>query len=221
MSDSELFLAIKNNDTELAKALLEKKARPGVTELFAACVRGLTEIVKLIILAEDARSSKYNKKAVEEYVNAYDYGETPLILTCKKGHIQTANLLIENGADVNYSTLFGTPLSFAVEYGHFNIARLIIQKILLKDLNQQKPDFIEKNIELSKYWNNCKSLCETPFNKTQKDVMLDKINIEKNNEVKTKPASLFFSTFSVLSENDNDLVINQSSTNTVSDPKPG
>lgn len=142
-------------------------------------------------------------------------------MTCKRGHIQTANLLIENGADVNYSTLFGTPLSFAVEYGHFNIARLIIQKILLKDLNQQKPDFIEKNTELSKYWNNCKSLCETPFNKTQKDVMLDKINIEKNNEVKTKPASLFFSTFSVLSESDNDLVINQSSTNTVSDPKPG
>lgn len=57
MSDSELYLAIKNNDTELAKALLKKNAYPNVPELFAACTRGFTEIVKLLILAIDARSS--------------------------------------------------------------------------------------------------------------------------------------------------------------------
>ena len=220
MSDSELYLAIKNSDTELVKALLKKNAYPNLPELFAACIRGLTEIVNLLILATDALRSEYNKNAVKKYVNAHDYGETPLILTCRKGHFNTANLLIENGADVNCSTMFGTPLSLAVEYEHFGIARLIIQKILLQDINQQKPDFIQKNTELSKYWDNCQSLCDTSFSKTQKDVMLDKINIEKSNEVKTTPASLFFSTFSVLSENDNDSEISKSSTNTALEPKP-
>lgn len=214
MPDSELCSAIKNRNTELAKDLLKKGAFPGVEELFAACVRkGLTEIVELLILSNDAKSSKYNKNAVKDYIHAYEYGMTPLIAACMNGCIYTAILLIEKGADVNYSTILGTPLSFAIEYEHFDIARLIIRKKLLQHPAQEKPDFIQENIELSKYWDNCRSVCETPICKTKKNSILEKVDLEKTQAEKTKPSSLFFSSFHSLPKKNEDSNISESATN--------
>ena len=79
---------------------------------------------------------------------------TPLALATRSNRTEIVKLLIENGAKVNVHNDRGlNPLREACKRGYVDIAKLLIDVILSKNLNEKKPDFVEQaNQELSDYW---------------------------------------------------------------------
>eukprot|EP00899_Mesostigma_viride_P000659 jgi/Mesvir1/10594/Mv16596-RA.1 len=56
-------------------------------------------------------------------------GNTPLLIAAFRGHLETARLIVENGADVNAVNKNGwTPLVAAAERGHLDIVRLLVAR---------------------------------------------------------------------------------------------
>ena len=91
-----LVLAIRNNNPEVAKLLLEKNADAnavsedrGTTALMEAASLGDTEIVEMLL----SHGSDPNIKSKS--------GRTALMLAVSEGHREAASALIEAGADVN------------------------------------------------------------------------------------------------------------------------
>ena len=54
-------------------------------------------------------------------------GDTPLILAAGKGYKEVVGLLVEAGANVNLADNKGTPLAWAINTKHLEIADLIRQ----------------------------------------------------------------------------------------------
>ena len=80
------------------------------------------------------------------YINAPDFeGNTPLHLTCQKGHVETAKLLLGYGADVvDGEKLWNkhTPLHLAAASGHMAVVELLISHnapVDCKDEMQRTP----------------------------------------------------------------------------------
>jgi hypothetical protein len=72
-------------------------------------------------------------------VNAKMWRRTPLHSATAGGHTEIAELLIDNGADVNANEDYGwTPLHLAAKYGHREVAELLIAKAA--DMNAKKKD---------------------------------------------------------------------------------
>ena len=72
-------------------------------------------------------------------VNAKMWRRTPLHSATAGGHTEIAELLIDNGADVNANEDYGwTPLHLAAKYGHREVAELLIAKGA--DVNAKKKD---------------------------------------------------------------------------------
>jgi hypothetical protein len=72
-------------------------------------------------------------------VNAKMWRRTPLHSATAGGHTEIAELLIDNGADVNANEDYGwTPLHLAAKYGHREVAELLIAKGA--DMNAKKKD---------------------------------------------------------------------------------
>ncbi|WP_298394331.1 ankyrin repeat domain-containing protein [Flavobacterium sp.] len=70
-------------------------------------------------------------------VNAIDdKGSSMLILACYRGNDAVANFLIDNKADINYSSSNGTPLMACVVKGEFEL----VDKLLLKGANVDLTD---------------------------------------------------------------------------------
>lgn len=58
-----------------------------------------------------------------------DQGDTPILLSSWKGHLQITRLLIDKGADVNFQQGIGmTPLFVAVMNNHEEVSQLLIEK---------------------------------------------------------------------------------------------
>ena len=55
------------------------------------------------------------------------YGASPLFVAAETGHLGTARLLVENGANVNFSMNGTTPLHVACWTGHLATARLLLE----------------------------------------------------------------------------------------------
>jgi ankyrin repeat protein len=117
------------DNKELFKLYIEKGGyvnNYGFTPLHAACARGYTEIVELLI-----------EKDV--YVNITDiYGKTPLHYACKNGHTEIVKLLIEAGVDI---AVYGkTPLHYACKNGHTEIVKLLIEAgVIITDRYGKTP----------------------------------------------------------------------------------
>ncbi|KAF5634988.1 ankyrin repeat domain protein [Fusarium tjaetaba] len=57
------------------------------------------------------------------------YGKTPLIFAAKNGHVATATMLLENGANIEmHNTLGWTPLLHAIARGRVGIVDLLLRK---------------------------------------------------------------------------------------------
>ncbi len=90
---------------------------PSVLLLKASLVNNI-KIIKKVLL----------EKKVNLNIKSDEIGKTALIYDSQYGHLNTANLLIQAGVNVNDSDNRGrTALMYASHYGHLNIAKLLIQ----------------------------------------------------------------------------------------------
>jgi hypothetical protein len=88
----------------------------GNTLLHAACARGYTEIVELLIEKDILINT------------TDDDGKTPLHWACARGYIEIAKLLIENGIYINVKDDYGkSPLHYAYEEGYTEIVEFLIE----------------------------------------------------------------------------------------------
>lgn len=56
-------------------------------------------------------------------------GTSPLIKTCKRGNETIVQILLYNGADINFCTINGvSPLHAACERGHTTVVLLLLSK---------------------------------------------------------------------------------------------
>lgn len=139
--NTELFNAIKNGKTENVKILLEygadvnaKGAIYQETPLIVAARRGNIDLVN-ILLKKDA---DVNAKTIEGEtalilasgygITNSNYGMTCLSYPENKSFINTVNLLLENGADVNIKSKKGmTALIAAARGGFSNIVKALLE----------------------------------------------------------------------------------------------
>ncbi|MFC1781686.1 ankyrin repeat domain-containing protein, partial [Planctomycetota bacterium] len=143
-----LVWAVSVGRTEVAEFLISKGADVNITDqwgqttLVIAQQRGNTEIIELLRKhgAEDAEPPtnplheaaeagdiEQIKQLISEgaEIDLRDNrGNTPLYNAAANGRLEVAELLIENGADVNA----GTPLQAACESGNKELAELLIDK---------------------------------------------------------------------------------------------
>jgi ankyrin repeat protein len=99
---------------ELANGPLSPRGKP----LHYASFCGLHDVVRSLAIEhpEDVNSP------------SFDEGSTPLHLASKQGHLETARLLVEHGADARAQTESGeTPLHWVSYRGHVELARLLVE----------------------------------------------------------------------------------------------
>ncbi len=146
-----LYLATRENHTEIVRTLIDAKANvnlqanppdnlniyTGETPLIWAVWNGNTKLVKLLILAGAALDIQDSS------------GRTPLLVAASKGYLEIVKLLLEAGADVNKQNDYGaTALIKASMYEYYEIIKLLIQsgaKLTLKDKSEKTAfDYIRK-----------------------------------------------------------------------------
>lgn len=84
------------------------------TPLTAACFKGFSEIVQLLV---EARAD----------MDLQDASHTPLTAACENGHLSVVAILIKEGADVNLCDGNQTPLTAACYRGNFSIVQMLIE----------------------------------------------------------------------------------------------
>jgi len=119
-----LMVSSGNNYIELTKSMINKGAyvdkldANSQTALYYAINRGNIDIVTALITSGANVNIKNN------------HGITPLMAAAKYGDKSIVNYLLENGATLNAKTYQTgqTALSFALTYGHVNVAILLKEK---------------------------------------------------------------------------------------------
>lgn len=129
-----LFFALKGNNTEIARYLIEHGAdinlgaNENTTPLMAAILTDNTEIVNLLI----KKGADVNRKEID--------GKTALLFAVYKDNVDYVRLMLEHGAEVNVEFLYRensevpveegvkkTILQVAKEMGNKEIIELLIQ----------------------------------------------------------------------------------------------
>ncbi|WP_333023560.1 ankyrin repeat domain-containing protein [Wolbachia endosymbiont of Pentidionis agamae] len=113
-----ISLAIRNNDVEEVKRLLEKlqiqnKLLPRGLPLHDAAADNRLEIVKLFL-----------EYGADPNV---DYGGTPLYFAASRGRLEVIDLLLKNGADPNIGGTLGTPMTAAMADGHIRVVKYLLE----------------------------------------------------------------------------------------------
>jgi ankyrin repeat protein len=119
-----LHLAVETGNLELAKFLIESGANFNLTDgtyeyytpLHTACRSGKLDAVKLL----------KDKAADMEAVDGA--GETAINIASDYGHLPVVKYLLENGANVNSTSMIHTPLLAAAENGHLEVVKFLLTK---------------------------------------------------------------------------------------------
>lgn len=116
-----LYRAVRNNNLEMAKLLLENKAdinkfnHSGWTPLYSAASRNKLEMVQLLL----KNNANVNKAASN--------GCTPLYQAAYNNNLEMAKLLLENKADVSTADKYGwTALYWAATRNYVSMAHLLL-----------------------------------------------------------------------------------------------
>jgi ankyrin repeat protein len=143
--ETPLMIAARTGNLDAVKLLIDHQSAVnaaeefrGQTPLMFAAAENHPQVVKFLIdhgAQVNARSRKFNFGDVKMANGGafMDRGEgalTPLFFASREGAIETARVLIAEGADVNLTeTQYGfTPLMTALFNGHYDLAGLLIEK---------------------------------------------------------------------------------------------
>lgn len=127
-----LQIAVEKGNKETVKILIDRGAGinapdgHGETALHKAAYYGYNEILKLLIASgANPRVADDTFIVMEEPVG----NVTPLLLAIFRNHRETAELLIDGGADINQADSLGrTPLHLAIIKGHKDIVEMLANK---------------------------------------------------------------------------------------------
>ena len=117
-----LLVAIRDKSDKVTEYLLKNQNidvdlsnKYGETPLMIASIEGNLPMVKTLVLQNHARIDHI--------------GWTPLHYACTRGHLEVAQFLVTNGADVNASSINGsTPLMMAVQSGNEELIKYLLDK---------------------------------------------------------------------------------------------
>jgi len=117
-----LLIAIRDKSNKVIDYLLQNKNidvdlsnKYGETPLMIASIEGDLPIVKTLVLQNHARVDHI--------------GWTPLHYACTRGHLDVAQFLILNGANVNATSINGsTPLMMAAQSGNEELIKYLLDK---------------------------------------------------------------------------------------------
>jgi ankyrin repeat protein len=117
-----LLVAIRDKSDKVTEYLLKNKNidvdlsnLSGETPLMIASIEGNLPMVKTLVLQNHARIDHI--------------GWTPLHYACTRGHLDVAQFLVSNGADVNAPSINGsTPLMMAVQSGNEELIKYLLEK---------------------------------------------------------------------------------------------
>jgi len=117
-----LILAIRDNSTNVLELLLSNKNidvdisnKQGETPLMMASIDGNLPIVKALVLQNKAKINHI--------------GWTPLHYACAKGHLEVAQFLVANAADVDArAPNWTTPLMMATQSGNEELVKFLLDK---------------------------------------------------------------------------------------------
>lgn len=143
--ETPLMIAARTGNVNAVKLLVEHQAAingaeefRGQTPLMFAAAENHADVVKFLIdhgAEVNAHSAKFNFGDVKmagggAFMDRPEGGLTPLFFAARQGAIETANVLLAAGADMNISeTQYGfTPLMTAIFNGHYDFASMLIEK---------------------------------------------------------------------------------------------
>ncbi|TVL54277.1 ankyrin repeat domain-containing protein [Brachyspira hyodysenteriae] len=122
-------LMASHNNIAIAELLIEKgadieaKDDYGINALVYASSDENEEMVKFL-LEKGADANTVCEIENEDMV----ISPTPLMNAAYNGNINIINMLLENGADINYTTDFGTtPLMMAASFNHFEAVKVLLE----------------------------------------------------------------------------------------------
>ena len=167
-----LYQAVLNLNPKLVEYFLDKGAsieKAGGTDVYGNIMMAAAgskfnnsndkSPVDLTLLEKSAENSakimqmiidKVDKKLINDSLE----GKTPLIIAVGNSYIDTAKILIENGANINAVDIEGwSALSYAVNNGDIEIAKLLLEnKAKIKDelLIAIKSPIVESRIDIMK-----------------------------------------------------------------------
>ncbi|TXJ12269.1 ankyrin repeat domain-containing protein [Brachyspira aalborgi] len=167
-----LYQAVLNLNPKLVEYFLDKGAsieKAGGTDVYGNIMMAAAgskfnnsndkSPVDLTLLEKSAENSAkitemLIEKADKNIINDSLEGKTPLIIAVGNSYIDTAKILIENGADVNAIDFKGwSALSYAVNNGDIEIAKLLLtNRAKIKDelLIAIKSPIVESSINMMK-----------------------------------------------------------------------
>ena len=167
-----LYQAVLNLNPKLVEYFLDKGAsieKAGGTDVYGNIMMAAAgskfnnsndkSPVDLTLLEKSAENSaKITEmligKADKNIINDSLEGKTPLIIAVGNSYIDTAKILIENGANINAVDIEGwSALSYAINNGDIEIAKLLLEnKVKIKDelLIAIKSPIVESRINMMK-----------------------------------------------------------------------
>ena len=119
-----LHMAAQGNNVDAVKALIEGKANPhiqldekhGFTALHVAVNKNNFDAVKALI----------NRKA--DLNSKFDHLGSALVIASSEGYLEIAKVLIENKADINCISQNASPLRWASQNNHIEIAEYLLKE---------------------------------------------------------------------------------------------
>jgi ankyrin repeat protein len=120
-SYEDFFIALQNDQVKVVSSLLSRGFDPNTVNLKAepallnALNVGALSSAEVLI-----RHPRINVNVRN------DHGETALMLTCLKGHVSLAKLLISRQADINHPGW--TPLHYAATGGHVELIQILLEE---------------------------------------------------------------------------------------------
>ncbi len=119
-----LHLAALKGYREMAALLLESQANINAAEL-----QGLTPLHLATTYGHDKVIALLLNAGADINARTYEQGMTPLHWAAFCGHTESIKPLLKHGADINARDSEGdTPLTWAEEYLHYDMARLIARR---------------------------------------------------------------------------------------------
>jgi hypothetical protein len=145
-----LIIAVRENNSDLAKFLLENRANPykrnryGDTALMIAALQGLDDIAKLLLNYKvEVNQSGWNALHYAAFENRRAIvkmllsagakvdapapnSQTALMLAAKRGQLESVRLLIDAKADLNQvDSVEGSAVAMAIKGNHSEVADLL------------------------------------------------------------------------------------------------